>query len=74
MDAPASDVFGLVGHRLLDKYLVQSTVALGGFGLVYRASHLTLQKPLALKVLRVPDELKICGSMSVERVLRTQEM
>ncbi len=51
------DVFGLVGQRLSDKYMVESAVAQGGFGLVYRARHVTLQKALAVKVLLVPDEL-----------------
>lgn len=51
------DPFWLVGHCLDGKYAVRSMVAEGGFGVVYRAEHLTLQKTVALKVLKVPEEL-----------------
>ncbi len=51
------DPFGLVGARLEGKYDIQSVVAEGGFGVVYRAVHRTLHKPIAVKVLKVPEGL-----------------
>lgn len=52
------DPFGLVGGKLENKYEVSQVVAEGGFGVVYRAVHLGLQKTVALKVLKMPPELK----------------
>ena len=57
MSAPLADTFGLIGQRLDGKYEVEDVVAQGGFAVVYRARHLALQKPVAVKVLRVPDDL-----------------
>jgi serine/threonine protein kinase len=51
------DPFGLVGVRLEGKYDIQSVVAEGGFGVVYRAMHRTLHKTIAVKVLKVPESL-----------------
>ncbi len=51
------DTFGLVGTRLDGKYDVDAVVAEGGFGVVYRATHIALRKPVAVKVLKVPPEL-----------------
>ena len=57
MSEAAVDAFGLVGAVLDGKYEVSSVVAEGGFGVVYRATHLGLAKAVALKVLKVPAEL-----------------
>lgn len=54
---PSGDCFGLVGVRLDGKYDVEAVVAEGGFGVVYRATHHGLRKPVAVKVLKVPQEL-----------------
>lgn len=54
---PSGDCFGLVGHSLDGKYEVESVVAEGGFGVVYRATHRTLHKHVAIKVLKVPPDL-----------------
>ncbi len=51
------DLFGLVGTRLEGKYDVEAAIAEGGFAVVYRGLHRTLQKAVALKVLKVPDHL-----------------
>jgi serine/threonine protein kinase len=53
MSSP-DDTFGLVGVRLDGKYDVEAVVAEGGFGVVYRAMHRALQKPVAVKVLKTP--------------------
>ncbi len=58
MNGPLADTFGLVGQRLDGKYEVESLVAQGGFAVVYRGTHLTLRKPVAVKVLRVPRDLE----------------
>ncbi len=57
MPAPAADPFALLGTRLDGKYDVQSVIAEGGFGVVYRAIHRTLLKPVAIKVLKTPPSL-----------------
>ncbi|MBK6531594.1 MAG: serine/threonine protein kinase [Deltaproteobacteria bacterium] len=51
------DPFRLVGERLDGKYEIRAVVAEGGFGVVYRADHRTLRKPVAVKVLKVPADL-----------------
>ena len=47
----------LVGQTIDGRYLVEKVLGEGGMGLVYKAKHVVLQKPLALKVLR-PDVSK----------------
>jgi len=51
------DPFGLVGARLDARYEVGDVVAQGGFGVVYRALHRELRKPVAIKVLKTPADL-----------------
>ena len=51
------DPFGLVGARLDSRYDVVDVVAQGGFGVVYRAQHRELRKPVAIKVLKTPGDL-----------------
>ena len=58
MTSTLTDGFGLTGQRLDGKYEIESVVAQGGFAVVYRATHLTLRKSVAVKVLRVPPELE----------------
>ncbi len=50
----AEDVFGLVGTTLDGKYRIDAVAAEGGFGVVYRATHVTLQHALAVKCLNLP--------------------
>jgi len=53
----ATDPF--VGRTLDDKYLVEEPVGAGGMGAVYRARHLSMDRPVAIKFLHqrlVEDE------------------
>lgn len=52
----SADVFGIVGTTQ-GPYRVESVVAEGGFGVVYRAYHDAFRAPVALKCLKVPGAL-----------------
>lgn len=58
MSEGLDDRFGLVGRVVGGRYAVERPVARGGCGLVYRATHLELALPVALKVLVVPEHLR----------------
>jgi serine/threonine protein kinase len=53
----AADRFGIVGRLVASAYQVESVVAEGGFGVVYRAHHGGFRAPVALKCLKVPQHL-----------------
>lgn len=53
----AEDAFGIVGSLIAGAYRVESVVAEGGFGTVYRAHHGGFRAPVALKCLRLPPGL-----------------
>ncbi|HKY37194.1 MAG TPA: protein kinase [Polyangiaceae bacterium] len=53
----AADAFGIVGAVIASTYHVESVVAEGGFGTVYRAHHGGFRAPVALKCLRLPPGL-----------------
>jgi hypothetical protein len=48
------DVFGLVGATLEGRYRIDSLIGEGGFGVVYRGQHLSLQHSIAVKCLKTP--------------------
>src|SRR4051812_14104738 len=52
----ADDVFGIVGTVIAGAYHVESVVAEGGFGVMYRAHHGGFRAPVALKLLKVPPQ------------------
>jgi serine/threonine protein kinase len=49
-----ADPLDLVGTELDGRFRVEAFVAAGGFGLVYRATHLRWNRPVAVKVLASP--------------------
>ncbi len=49
------DPFGLVGTVLDGRYRVDDVVAEGGFGVVYRAHHVSLDRAVALKALKLDE-------------------
>jgi eukaryotic-like serine/threonine-protein kinase len=51
------DRFGLVGKTIASTFRVDAVVAEGGFGVVYRAYHLHFRTSVALKCLKIPNEL-----------------
>jgi serine/threonine-protein kinase len=53
----AQDVFGIVGTVIAGAYRVEKVVAEGGFGVVYRAHHGGFRAPVALKCLKVPQNI-----------------
>ncbi|APR78745.1 serine/threonine protein kinase [Minicystis rosea] len=54
---PPSDVFGIVGTTQAGNFHVERVVAEGGFGVVYRAQHGAFRAPVALKCLKIPEEM-----------------
>lgn len=56
-DAPDDD-FRLSGTVIAERFSVDAPIAEGGFGLVYRGTHLGFDRPVAIKCLRVPRELR----------------
>lgn len=73
--ASAAPVDPLVGHTLDDKYRLEARLGIGGMGTVYRARHLLIDRPVAVKVLnprfvedeaartRFRREAKACGRL-----------
>jgi eukaryotic-like serine/threonine-protein kinase len=53
----AADVFGIVGSVIGGTYQVQAVVGEGGFAVVYRAHHTKFRASVALKCLKIPDQL-----------------
>ncbi|HRI71676.1 MAG TPA: protein kinase, partial [Polyangium sp.] len=51
------DTFKLKGQILDARYQVDSVVGEGGFGVVYRATQINFDEPVAIKVLKVPGHL-----------------
>ncbi len=54
--ARASAPGGLVGQVLAGRFRIEREVGAGGFGVVYRAEQIALQRPVAIKVLGAPAE------------------
>lgn len=53
----AEDVFGILGTVVAGAYKIEAVVAEGGFGVVYRAYHSGFRAPVAVKCLKVPQQL-----------------
>jgi len=57
----------LVGRTLDGKYRIEEKIGGGGFGVVYRATHLTLKRPVAIKVFRPSRHMS--GDENLQRFL-----
>ncbi|MDI1447786.1 bifunctional serine/threonine-protein kinase/formylglycine-generating enzyme family protein [Polyangium sp. 6x1] len=55
--AALADPFAWVGQTIDGKFRVEAVVGEGGFGIVYRALHLGLGEPVAVKCLKIPSSL-----------------
>ena len=53
----AEDVFGIVGTTQVGNFHVERVVAEGGFGVVYRALHGGFRAPVAIKCLKIPEQM-----------------
>ena len=53
----SNDPFALSGVTLGGKYRVDKLVGEGGFGVVYRGTHIAFDEPIAIKCLRVAEDL-----------------
>jgi serine/threonine-protein kinase len=53
----AHDVFGIVGTTQAGNFHVERVVAEGGFGVVYRAQHGAFRAPVAIKCLKIPEQM-----------------
>jgi len=49
------DTFALVGKTLDGQYRVEKVIGEGGFGVVYKGRHISLEQPIAIKALKVLD-------------------
>jgi serine/threonine protein kinase/tetratricopeptide (TPR) repeat protein len=58
-EAGSTDPFQLVGQTLERRFRIERKVAEGGFGVIYRAWQLALDRAVALKVLKVPAGLTV---------------
>src|SRR5262249_42755364 len=54
---PLADPLQLTGTTIAEKYAVERVVGEGGFAVVYRATHLLWNRPVALKVFRTLGDL-----------------
>ncbi len=51
------DPFGLIGTVLEARYRIESVVGEGGFGVVYRATQVSFEEPVAVKVLKLGNHI-----------------
>ncbi len=52
---PRKDPFGIAGTLLDGRFRIQREVAEGGFGVVYYATQVALDRPVAIKILKTPS-------------------
>ncbi|WP_437798374.1 protein kinase domain-containing protein [Sorangium sp. So ce693] len=72
MSGAQRDVFRLCGTTIDGKYRVLSAVGAGGFGVVYRGVHEGFDAPVAIKCLKLPDELSPEAQQDFVRRLRDE--
>ena len=73
VDAVTSkDPFGLAGALLDGRFRIQREVAEGGFGVVYFAVQVALDRPVAIKVLKTPPGFDEAGEDPVSRSVRRE--
>ncbi|WP_437279178.1 protein kinase [Sorangium sp. So ce375] len=72
MSGAQRDVFRLCGTTIDGKYRVLSAVGAGGFGVVYRGVHEGFDAPVAIKCLRLPEELSPEAQQDFVRRLRDE--
>ncbi len=51
------DPLGLINTTIAEKYRIEECVGLGGYAVVYRGTHLTWKRPVAVKVFSIASQL-----------------
>jgi tRNA A-37 threonylcarbamoyl transferase component Bud32 len=70
--ARAPHPFALVGETLAGRFRIERLVAEGGFGVVYRAQQIALDRAVALKVLKPPEDLAGEAVAAFHRTFETE--
>ncbi|MFH2009153.1 MAG: serine/threonine protein kinase, partial [bacterium] len=69
-EAAATDADPYLGLTLAEKYQIKELIGEGGMGKVYRAEHLALERPVAVKILHqhlIGDETSVARFVAEAR-------
>ncbi len=69
-EAEAAQPSSAVGLRVQDRYVIEEELGRGGMGTVYRARHIALDRPVALKALRSQHSRRWVSLQRFEREAR----
>lgn len=58
MSPPSEQKLLRVGAVVAEKYRIDKAIARGGFSIVYRGTHIEMQRPVGLKILTIDDDIR----------------